>query len=225
MKSLSSAQLTYRQARAGVSVHVLLWIAAKNRATGEIETIGIWSGDDHRVFTINSVGRTYFAAGSLLDIGDVISEIGYDVRSLDVTLSSVSNEVIVATSSYDARLAPAEVHIAEFDTETNQLIEVDLERVWKGWVDEAPSVTANQDDNGQPAGDSTLTLPLVSAARGLTKTLTQKFSDPSQRLRNPADGFFKYADVVSADVWWGQNRITSPAAKSRVVNPARGVLS
>jgi hypothetical protein len=225
MKSLSSAQLAYRQSRAGVSTHVLLWISARNRSTGTIETIGLWSGDDHRVFTINSVGRTYYGAGSLLDIGDVISEIGYDVRTLDITLSAVSNEVIVAISSYNARLAPAEVHLAEFDTETNQLIEEDLERVWKGWVDEAPQVTANQDEQGQPTGDSTVVLKLLSAAQGLTKTLTQKFSDASQRLRNPADGGFKYADIVSADVWWGQNRIVPKTVKSKVVAAVQGLFS
>jgi len=219
MKSLSSAQLDYRQARAGVSCHGLLWITAKNRDTGEAESLGLWTGEDHKVFSIDSVGRTYYGAGSLLDIEDIVAEVGVQVRQLTVTLSCVSNEVLVAIKSYDARLAPVEIHRAEFDPETNQLIDAPL-RVWKGWIDRIGETISPADDSG--VSTASVTLTLVSAARALTRTQPQKFSDASQRLRNPADGFFKYADVTQADVWWGDQRGTSPAVKSQVVAAVRG---
>ncbi len=221
MKSLSPAQLAYRQSRTGVSCHGLLWITAKNRDTGAAESLGLWTGDDHQVFSINSQGRTYFAAGSLLDIEDIVAEVGVQVRQATVTLSGVSNETLVAIKSYDARLAPVEIHRAEFDTETNQLIEEPM-RVWKGWIDKITEVISPEDENG--VSTATVTLTLVSSARALTRTRSQKFSDASQRLRDPSDGFFKYADVTGADIWWGSQRGTSPTVAGRVVAAFRGKL-
>ena len=38
--------------RRGTDAHVLLWFQAKNRTTRAPETLGFWTGDDHREFLI-----------------------------------------------------------------------------------------------------------------------------------------------------------------------------
>jgi len=210
MKLFSPARLAYRQSRTGVSCHGLIWITAKSRDTGAPESIGLWTGVDHQTFVINGVGRTYFGAGNLLDLGDNVAEVGIKVRTRAVKLAAVTPEVKQAIKVYDARLARTEIHRVEFDTATNEQID-DPERVFKGWIDTIAWGRAGSN------GEANCTLNLVSVARALTKALALKYSDACQRLRNAGDGLFKYTDVTtSADVWWGSKRVAGTAVK--VVN-------
>lgn len=214
MKSFSSAQLDYRQARTGVSSNSLVWITAKNRDTGDPESIGFWNGDDHQNFTINGEDRTYYAAGDLLDIEDIIAQVGVVVQTINVTLSGISDEVKQALKGYDARLAPVEIHTVEFDTATNVQID-DPDRVWKGSID---TVVWTE---GTEGGESTVTVTIAGPARALTRPLTQKYSNASQRVRNSSDGFFKYTDVAgAADVFWGSKRAPSTAISTPTGNSA-----
>lgn len=211
MKTLSSEILAYRQSRLGVSCQILVYITAKNRDTGEPESIGFWTGADHDVFTINSVGRTYYGAGDIIEVDDITSEVGVLIRQHIVTLSSLSEETLQAVKGYNARLAPIEIHRAEFDLDTGELID-EPERKFKGWIDTLDI------DTGGKGGKGTITLTCVSVARALTRTLTLKYGDSSQKLVNPNDDFLKYADLSgSTEVFWAQKRVktTDVAAADR----------
>ncbi len=199
MKILSSAILAARQSRAGTLVHGLIYVTAKTRDTGVPAPVGFWTGEDHQAFTINSVSRTYYGAGAALDLGETVSEVGIVIRTRTVRLSGLAPKVLDMAKAYEARLAPVEIHRAEFDPLTNALIDAP-ERVFKGWVDQIQWT--------QNAETVECVMTLASIARALTRTQTQKYSDASQRLRDVNDAFFQYVDVSgTTDVYWGEKRV------------------
>ena len=93
-----------------------------------------------------------------------------------------------------------------------------MEEAFKGVIDRFEINEGPIDD----AGNSTVTcdVELVSDARMLTRTLSLKQSDASQRLRSASDGFRKYADVageVSVN-WMGE---TDSPHRAREIRHAR----
>lgn len=215
MKFLPPSILAARRTRGGTIAHALLWIRARTRdPIPTEEAIGLWTGDDHQVFDIpfgsSTQARTYYGAGNALDLGDGAADIGIKVRTRTVTLSGLSPEVQQACKAYDARLAPVEIHRVEFDPETGAQIRSDdarypvPERLFKGWVDEIRWE--------QSSGQVTCTLLLASVSRALTRSLTQKFSDASQRLVDANDSFFAHVDVSgTVDLYWGEKRVNKTA--------------
>ena len=96
-----------------------------------------------------------------------------------------------------------------------------VEEAFKGVIDRFEINEGPIDD----AGNSTVTcdVELVSDARMLTRTLSLKQSDASQRLRGASDGFRKYADVageVSVN-WMGET--DNPHMAREIRSYRRGV--
>ena len=198
MRFTAPAIIARRQGRGGTISHALVFVSAKNRATGDIEQLGLWTGDDHQQFTIGGQVRTYFGAGNVLDVPPVRTEIGLDVRRYRIGLSAISNEVQTLLRGYDPKGAPVEVHRAEFDGSGNLIAEP--ERIFRGWVNGAPITT------GAMGGQSTAALECVSNTRMLTIYGSATKSDEVQRLRQ-GDRFRRYATAASsATVYWGETR-------------------
>lgn len=199
--SLSPAEIAHVQARNGVRPRLLVWIVAKNRATGLPEPTGFWNGDDDQAFTVAGNSRTYHGAGGLMGMDDLVIEGGLKVRRINIWLSTAAQEVIDAVNGYDVRLAPIEIHRVLTDPQ-NHLPIADPHRIWKGWVDGAPRITPAK---GLASGR--ITLSVVSAAMALTKGLTAKYSDAAMRLRGGDDRIARYADVSGVvPVYWGEQR-------------------
>jgi len=198
LRSYDGATSTYIAAgRAGVIAYPLVWVTAKDRSTGVPQSLGLWGGEQSRDFTISAGSRTYHAAGSLLGVDDITAEIGLNVRFLDVTLSAINEDVAQLVRGYEARLAPVEIHRALFDRDSRALVS-EPHRIFKGWV--------NTIDLPTPAigGDANLTMTLASSSRMLTRPLSLKKSDESQRLRSD-DRFRRYADITGQiGVYWGE---------------------
>lgn len=174
----------------------LVWISARNRDTLATETIGFWTGDDHREFTINGSLRTYFGAGAALDVPAFVYQTGLDVRMHTISLAGVAPEVEQAIRGYEPRLAPVEVHRALFSPDTMNLV-AEPHRVFRGTIDEISYPTP------EIGGDAVVSVSVASASRTLTRTLTLMKSDNAQRLRG-GDRFRRYADVSGAvEVKWG----------------------
>jgi hypothetical protein len=210
MKDLSPALAAHLAATNHISARLLLWITARNRTTGAAESLGLWTGEDTRDFTIGGSTRTYLAAGSLLQFGKLTSGTGLDVRILTVTVSGVAPAALQALRGYDARLAPVEVHRAVFQAETAQLIE-EPRRVFLGTLDGEPlSIPARAlDAAGGGAGEgpagSTFELKLASSARALTRTLSLRKSDEATKARS-GDRGRRWSSVAGRVVtWWGQS--------------------
>lgn len=188
---------THLASLSGLVVRHLVWIEAKDRATGLPEHTGFWNGADVRVFTISSVDRTYFGAGSLMTVGAIRGEVGLQVRMHQLGLSRVPPEVVNLIHLYDVRHVPIEVHKVLFDPVKGVQIG-DPVRVLKGWVDEMPVPRPAE------GGTENVTLTVASASRALTRKLTVRKSDEAQRRVNAADKGREYAAISGAvGVFWG----------------------
>ena len=195
--------------RGPVSHDILIWITARHRSTGLAETMGLWTGSEDIALSIDGDTRTYHGAGQLLDVPPLKSRVGLTVQMQSLGLAATSPEVEAAIRLYDSRLAPVEIHVARFDPETNTLLGVD--RVYKGSIDKAPILTPAK--NG---GNGGVTLSLASGARRLTRSLTVKRSDESQRRRSD-DRFFRFADVAGkVERFWGTRRVSGGGSGSSV---------
>ncbi|MFY0681884.1 MAG: hypothetical protein JXR13_15045 [Thalassovita sp.] len=186
--------------RGPVHSEALIWFEAKSRETGQVETLGVWTGRENRSFSIGGVGRTYIGAGGVLNIGNIVSSVGVVVQTHSATLSILKPEIELAMRGYDMRFAPVEIHSARFDPVGNQLIALD--RVLTGYLNNAPI------RSGQRGGPGAITCSIVSSARSLTRTLPLVKSDAAQQLQE-GDAFMQYAAVSgTTEVFWGMERQT-----------------
>ncbi len=208
MITIEPAELAALQARAGVVSRTLMWVVAKNRATGAPETMGLWNGEDAQVFEIDGEARTYHGP-ALPDIAPIKGGVGLQVRQLRVDAAHLTPEVQQMIRNYEARLAYVEIHQASFSTETNTLLAPPRRR-FKGWIDTAPVFTAEVGGTGRAS------IVLASAARALTRTLALFKSDADQRARNPDDRFAEYGPSTGLKtVWWGEEEVRRGAGSAR----------
>jgi hypothetical protein len=194
-------------ARGPVHHHLLVWIVAKNRATGAPEAAGFWTGSEDRAFTIAGVARSYFGVGHVIDVPPIVSRPGGIVQSQRLVLSANSPAIEAALALYDARLAPVEIDVARFDPATMALLGIDP--AFRGQIDGAPRTTPAKGGTG-----AEWTITLVSGMRDLTRALIATRSDASQRSRllpgGAPDRFFRHADLGGAvEGFWGTERISS----------------
>lgn len=178
-----------------------IWIEARDMATDAPFPVGYWTGDDATILTVNGQARTYYGAGAALSIEPLTLQGGAVVQTQRVSLGPLAAEVRQVLRGYDTRQAPVQIHLVMLDAADRvQSVEIAFDGVMDRFeINEGPL-----DD----AGNSTVTcdVELVSDARMLTRTLSLKQSDSSQRLRNANDGFRKYADVAGdvRVVWMGE---------------------
>jgi hypothetical protein len=196
MRVYESAIANVLAARSGLLVRHLLWIVAKNRDTGDPESIGLWDGDDHAEFTINSVARDYYGVGGLLGIPDLTARVGLEVWQPEVLVSGIAPEVEIALRGYDPKLARVEIHRAFFDPNEGTL-RGDPIRIFKGWIDGVSIPTPEE------GGDATASITLASNSRILTRTIPAKKSDEAYQRRS-GDRIMRYADIGgTVQVRWG----------------------
>lgn len=198
--------------RKPVRLRSLIWITARNRVTGAAETMGLWNGDDHMTFTIAGQARTYYAAGSLIDVDDISGAVGIEVRMQSAVLSPLTPEVAQAIRGYDARLAPIEIHRAAFDPDSHVLMD-EPHRVFTGWIDGIDLTEAADGENAE------CRITMSSVARDLTRTLPLKRSDAGYSLRS-GDRIARYADVsANVPVFWGEGVVSAPPPASKPPRP------
>lgn len=184
--------------RGPVEAEALLWIAAKNKATGLSDPIGFWTGPENRTFNVDLQARDYIGAGAALEIPNIQSRIGVYVQSHEFVLSATKAEVFNAVRSLDFRQAPFELHSVRFDPDSKAITHLD--DPLRGFVNAAPI------REGRKGGTATVRLTVVSDARFLTQTLPIKKSHEQQKRRS-GDQINKYADISgSVPVYWGMER-------------------
>ena len=214
MRSYTTAELAYLQARDAWKARVLFWVRPRDRATGLRTSMGFWTGEEDATFTINGEERLYRGGGALKSIDPIVMQAGLVVRMQRVALSPLFDEVNLLLRSMDAWRAPSEIHRAFFDPLTGAMIATP-KRLWKGVIDRAPIQTA------AIGGDSKVDVTLASAAESLTHGLTLTRSDAVQSLRG-GDRFYRYKDVSgSVKTSWGEIKAGGPPPPPRVpyVNP------
>ncbi|MCJ8139350.1 hypothetical protein [Falsirhodobacter halotolerans] len=202
MRDIPAAIAAARAERAGIISHHLVWIEARDRATGNNATLGFWTGDDHQDFTIGGTVRTYYGAGVMAGkaLPEFVQEIGVQVREHQLTFSGIAPEVELVVRGYDVRLAPCEIHRAEFSTEDERLLAPPI-MVVDGEVSGVNITTPAE------GGDAKIALSILSNAVMLTRSLPRKRSDESLRARRPNDPFLQYAKISGSngDPWGAKN--------------------
>lgn len=168
-----------------------IWIEARDYATGAPAPAGFWTGDDAVSITIDGQARTYYGAGAALSIEPLTYQTGAQVQVQRASLGPLTPEVRTTLRGYETRQAKAQIHLVMLDDQDRVAT---VEEAFVGVLDRLEINEGPLDD----AGNSTVTcdVELVSDARHLTRTLSLKQSDASQRLRNQNDRFRQYADVA-----------------------------
>lgn len=186
--------------RRGVNGQVLIWITARNRSTGAPEDIGVWSGDDHQVFVVGGVSRTYYGAGEVIGVPLIRSIVGLNTVYHTITLPPFTDKMKQALQLYDARLAKFELHSVAFDIDTGTQLAAPV-RLIKGVLQEAP------ENIGQKASrNASVKLKVASSARNLSLGVPLYKSDEAQRQVDPNDKGRQYVDVVGEWVVpWGES--------------------
>ena len=198
MRTYSTATAAYFASPAAFIGHVLVWLQAKSRSSGAVETIGFWTGPDHAEFTIRGQLRTYYGAGSFLKMDPLRRQAGLKVRTQRIQFSQISPEVMIAIRGYEPRHAPVEVHRALYDPETEALID-EPHMILRGYVDKISLPTPPKGERGSAS------IEVATAGRALTKPVSRYRSDASLRARASGDGFRKYASLSDiAETKWGR---------------------
>ncbi len=197
MPVLDQVQIDQLAQRRGTNSHVLVWIVARDRTTGADQTIGFWTGDDHRTFQIGAETRLYYGAGDVIDVAPVVAGIGMSVRHFRVTLTAATDEVRMLLRDYDPRLAPVEVHVAPMDIDTGGPLGAP-KRMIKGVVNKLP------EDIGAKGTQNKLEMTITSNALALTRALPLLRSNEELQRRSANDRGREYADVAGEWVTqWG----------------------
>ncbi|CUH67964.1 hypothetical protein TG4357_03311 [Thalassovita gelatinovora] len=215
MRDYDANTAAYLADRTAAHIHILYWFKAKNRTTGAVETLGLWTGDDHQDFTIGGDVRTYYGAGTVAGTETLTYETGLSVRTHRIPFKGLKPEIEQLLKGYDPRLAPVEMHRVFYDPDTAQQIAPPT-RIFTGSIDAAPVTVPAK------GGTVKVEVAVVGAARSLTIPLSLKKSDEVQKLRG-GDRFRRYIDVSGqTDVWWGETRAsTSPPPAPVTTVPER----
>lgn len=212
MIELSNAINEYFQSRGPRKARLLFWIEARNRSTSAVETIGFWTGGDHRDFSIGGQTRTYYGAGTLLRMNPLTVSTGLQVRNQRIVFSSVPPEVQLAARGFETRNGPVQLHVAYFDALTHELIDEPLRR-FKGRCKGLTIPRAKRVPGAKASGEATLEISVRSSAEDLTRTLPLKKSDEALQARSPGDRLRRYADVSgTVESVWGDIRAKAPEA-------------
>lgn len=201
MRDFDATTDAYIGGRTDIVARHLLWFTARNRTTGASETMGLWTGDDTRTFTVDSESRVYYGAGSVLEVEPIASGVDLEVRMLQVRLVGLTPEVAQLVRGYDTRLAPVVIHRMLLDLDSREPIAAPI-RVWRGSVEEVSIRTG---------AAHSVDMRLASDARRLTRTLALFRSDGAMRTRSASDRFREFVDLAGRiPVWWGRERAGGP---------------
>lgn len=197
MRDLPPEILALLTKRQGIIVHRLYLLSARNRGTGDIEQIGIWSGADHQDFTVDGQTHTFYGGGNFLTSSDLKSDRGLTIRKLSVEMAPFTAEIRTVLREYDPKFQPMFVYLAFFDPETNNMV-ANPWRVFKGWIDTAPERRGAKGDKSQAVING------VGHTRILTRTFPAKRSNETQKLRDPNDTFFSNVAITGTiNTPWG----------------------
>lgn len=199
MREFSPATAAYFADREFMSAEVLLWIKPRNRSTGVVETIGLWTGPDNTEFTIGSEIRAYYGAGNLLALDPLRRTTGINVSTHRIRVSNLTAEAQLLIRGYDPRHAEVEIHRALFDRRSNLLID-EPHVIAYGYIDKVNISTP------EAGGETTVNVDIASSARALTKGLSRYRSDASLKARAAEDRFREAATKTeAAEVPWGRD--------------------
>lgn len=213
-RAISSANFAALQQRALVA-RDFLWIEGRTLDGSGIVTDGTWSGHGNvsaavlHPDTNVAVSRDWYGSGTLVQIDDIPLVANLTVQQVQAVASGINDHVQELIRAYDLRQGRVEIYRGLFDPETRQLV-APAECRFVGLID---SININTPSEGG-VGDATFTF--VSQTQDLTRANADTRSHASQRLRDPADQF--YRDAATTATWrlfWGSEKGQVPSQKKR----------
>jgi hypothetical protein len=204
MKTLgvNTATLLQNAPSNGLIKREFVYFTAKNRDTGDDESLGVWNGQIPYTASVYNP-KTKMAENRLyqplpdLALPSIPADSELQVRTIRMKFSNIDPTIIAAIRQYDLRMGPVELHRGTFDPATNQLVDP-AECLFFGFVNKAPIRQGKSNEKGS------VDMEFVSRERLLTITSGAKFSDEFMKTRGN-DGFAKYTDTDGdIRIWWGQ---------------------
>lgn len=187
----------------GIVPRKFFWATVRDRGTGSAVEVGFWNGDDTVTLDVISgqtglpVTRTY-VGGVDLQVGNIPRVSDMTVQTISVSMSAIDLTVQQMVRSYNARLAPVEIHTGLLDPDSRLPVSP-AEVEFLGQIDEAPIETA------AVGGESRI--PFAVRSDGilmLTRTNPKKRSYEAQKRRQ-GDEWGLYANSVGTwRVPWGE---------------------
>jgi hypothetical protein len=203
MRDITAENWTALQQRS-VMPRDFIWFVVRERGTGTPVTDGYWS--DIGTITAQIIDpdtggfstRTFYGAGSLIQISDIPLVSNITVQNITVTLSQVADRVNALVRQYDCKQGRVEIYRGLFDPQTRQMVSPASPR-FVGTIDQAPIRTPREGESGD------VQLTCTSNTIELTRTNPDTRSDASQKLRSATDEFFHDAAVVGTwQHFWGK---------------------
>lgn len=215
---MHSDELAQHQARTGTRAHWLIWLSARNLLTDQIETFGLWTGDDDAVFTIDGVSRLYKGAGMVFEIDPIREEIGLVARTQRIQLTTRPDQggAVDLVRNYDPSQRPAQLHLVVLNPDTMQPVAPPRLR-FGGKLDDYTI------ERGAVGAGSRIEIILGGPGREGTRTLPLKKSKADLQARAPGDGFRNYVGVVEDwTVPWGQRSQSASSGGGAAPSDPRG---
>lgn len=214
MRTLSAAESSAIVARS-VAFRNLVWITAKDRTTGALNSLGFWDDVGNLSVTVvdpftgNNAARTFIGAGSLLGVDDVAASADLSVKQIKIKLSGINASVAQAVRGYDARLAPIQLFRLILNPTSGTAVAPARAR-FVGFVE---TVEIN---DPSPGGQGEVTVTAVSQLRELSRANPDMTSSESQKMRLAGDRFLEFANDVSTwRIMWGALSIKAARKKNK----------
>lgn len=193
-----------------------VWIVARDRVSGDPVTVGFWS-DLSNVTALmidpetgSPVSRTFYGAGSLIQVADIPSTVGVSVENVTITMSHLHDQVEEAIRLYDCKQARIEVHTGLLDPDSRKLVDP-AAPTFVGFIDHIDIRTPSENEEGAAI------LTCASGTQELLRSNPATRSHGDQQIRAPGDNF--YRDVAVCGDWdhyWGavgENKVKTSKPK------------
>lgn len=180
-----------------------LWIAARDRSTGDPVSVGFWSDVSNvSALVLNpdtgaSVSRDFYGAGGLIQIDDIPAVASVTIQQINIRMSQLDEMVEEAVRLYDIKQARVEIYTGMLDPDSRKLVAPAICR-FVGFVDGVTIDTPSENDDGG------VSITCVSHTQEMTRSNPSTRSHEDQKLRDPDDDFFIDAAVCGEwQHYWG----------------------
>jgi len=187
-----------------LSLRRSIWCTVRDRSDGTPYSEGYWGETHSRDLLVYdpaaaaNVTRTYYGAGTLIDMDPLPRTATLQVRRPTVRFSQVNPRVNELFRDYDANQAPVEIHTILLDPDTGA--QVEAARV--EFIGRVNEVVVTQPETGEPGS---VAFRLVSNLQEVNRKFASTRSSASQKNeRNSGDTFHDDAETAAeASLPWG----------------------
>lgn len=196
-----------------------LWLEVKDRTSGAAVTDGYWSDVGQTTVDVidpetgGSTSRTFFGAGSLIQISDIPLVSNLTVQNVTITLSPEDDRANDLIRTYECKFGKVQIFRGIYDPATQTLVSAATPR-FVGFIDNIEILTPKENEDG-----AAVTLTCTSHTQEMTRSNSDTRSDASQQIRAPGDSF--YADVTVVGAWehfWGKTSGTATGDKATLAD-------